>query len=169
MPVGDRRDSRTVADTCAGGGGEDNRRLARVRPYDKSVTASTHSSGRPAGRLLTLLVLAVLAGVLGMHGLAPGGVPAAQAAAGHEMVMVAADGVPRADGGCAHTDGGPGHLDHADGMCAAAGTASVYTPPALTGTVLRAPAAPSLTTAATGSPHDGRAPPDLSELQLLRI
>ncbi|MCP9994737.1 DUF6153 family protein [Streptomyces werraensis] len=35
--------------------------------------------------------------------------------------------------------------------------------------MLDAPATPSLTSAATGSPHDGRAPPDLSELQLLRI
>ncbi|MFD8252951.1 DUF6153 family protein [Streptomyces werraensis] len=133
------------------------------------MTASTRCSSRPAGRLLTLLVLAVLAGVLGMHGLAPGGVPAAQTAAGHKMVMASADGVPYADGGCAHTDGGSGHLDHADGTCAAAGTASAYTPPALTGTVLHAPATPFPTTAAIGSPHDGRAPPDLSELQLLRI
>ncbi|MER7742390.1 DUF6153 family protein [Streptomyces sp. NPDC096538] len=133
------------------------------------MTASTPCSSRPAGRLFVLLVLAVLAGVLGMHGLAPGGVPAAQTAAGHETVPAVADGVPHADGGCAHTDGGSGHLDHADGTCAAAGAASAYTPPALTGTVLRAPAAPSLTTAATGSPHDGRAPPDLSKLQRLRI
>ncbi len=138
-------------------------------PYYEFVTASTCSSSRPAGRLFVLLVLAVLAGVLGMHGLAPGGVPAAQAAAGHEMVMAAADGVPHADGGCAHTDGGSGHLDHADGTCSAAGTASAYTPPALTGTVLHAPALPSPVTAATGRPHDGRAPPDLFELQLLRI
>ncbi|MFI5571362.1 DUF6153 family protein [Streptomyces sp. NPDC051740] len=133
------------------------------------MTASTRSSSRPAGRLFVLLVLAVLAGVLGMHGLAPGGVPTAQTAAGHGMVMAAADGVPHADGGCAHTDGGSGHLDHADGTCAATGTASAYTPPALTGTVLHAPAALPPTMAATGSPHDGRAPPDLSELQLLRI
>ncbi|MGW4027460.1 DUF6153 family protein [Streptomyces sp. NPDC005009] len=133
------------------------------------MTASTRSSSRPAGRLLTLLVLAVLAGVLGMHALAPGGTVAPQTAAGHEMVRAAADGVPHADGGCTHTDGGSGHLDHADGTCAAVGTASAYTPPALTGTVLHAPATPSPTTATTGSPHDGRAPPDLSELQLLRI
>jgi hypothetical protein len=134
------------------------------------VTASTRCSSRPAGRLFVLLVLAVLAGVLGMHGLPPGGMPAAQTAAGHQMVMAAADGVPHADGGCAHTDGGSGHLDHADAMCAAAGTGSAYTPPALApGTVLHAPAATGPVTAATGAPHDGRAPPDLSELQLLRI
>lgn len=116
-----------------------------------------------------LLVLAVLAGVLGMHGLAPGGVPAAQTGTGHEMVMAAADTVPHADGGCAPSDSGSGHLDHADGTCAAAGTASAYTPPALAGAVLDVPAASSPAAAATGSPQVGRAPPDLSELQLLRI
>lgn len=116
-----------------------------------------------------LLVLAVLAGVLGMHGLAPGGVPAAQTGAGHEMVVAAADSVAHADGGCAPTDGGSDPLDHADGTCAAAGTGSAYTPPALAGAVLDVPAAASPAAAATGSARDGRAPPDLSELQLLRI
>ncbi|MGW9399277.1 DUF6153 family protein [Streptomyces sp. NPDC055642] len=129
----------------------------------------TLASGRPSGRPLALLVLAVLAGVLGMHGLAPGAVVAAQTGAGHEMLVAAADGVPHVDGGCAHTDGGSGHLDHADGTCAAAGTASAYTPPALAGSVLDAPAASSPIVAATGPAHDARAPPDLSELQLLRI
>ncbi|KAF3463853.1 hypothetical protein GL259_05750 [Streptomyces sp. Tu 3180] len=62
------------------------------------MTFSTRSSGRPAGLPLALLVLAVLAGVLGMHALAPGGVPAAQTTAGHERVTAAADGVPHADG-----------------------------------------------------------------------
>ncbi|MEV0300952.1 DUF6153 family protein [Streptomyces prasinus] len=133
------------------------------------MTGSTRSGSRPAGRLFVLLVLAVLAGVLGMHGLAPGGVPAAQPGAGHEMVMAAADGVPHADGGCAHTDGGSGPLDHADGTCAAAGTGSAYTPPALTSAVLDVPAASSPAAAATGPTRVGRAPPDLSELQLLRI
>ncbi|MFD6039470.1 DUF6153 family protein [Streptomyces griseoincarnatus] len=137
------------------------------------MTASSRSGSRPAGRLFVLLILAVLAGVLGMHGLAPGGMPAPhRTAAVHEMEpmeSVASDGVPHTDGECAHTDGLPVHLDHADGACAAAGTATAYTPPALTGTVLDAPATPSPTPAVTGSPHDGRAPPDLSELQLLRI
>ncbi len=128
----------------------------------------TLASGRPSGCPLALLVLAVLAGVLGMHGLAPGAV-VAQTGAGHEMVMAAADGVPHAVGGCAHTDGGSGHLDHADGTCAAAGTASAYTPPALAGTLLDTPAASAPMTAIVGSSHAGRAPPDLFQLQLLRI
>lgn len=113
--------------------------------------------------------MAVLTGVLGMHGLAPGVAPAVHTGAGHEMVVAAADGVPQAAGGCTHTDGGSGHLEHADGTCAAAGIGSAYTPPALTGAVLSMPAAPAPGAAFPGSPHDGRAPPDLSELQLLRI
>ncbi|MET9351763.1 DUF6153 family protein [Streptomyces sp. NPDC006617] len=133
------------------------------------MTRSTRSSSRPAGRLFVLLVPAVLAGVLGMHGLAPGAMPPGQAGTGHGMVMTAADGVPHVDEECTHTDGGSGHLDHADGTCAAAGTGSAYTPPALTGALLDAPAAPTPAGAFPRAPHDGRAPPDLSELQLLRI
>ncbi|MFE0910896.1 DUF6153 family protein [Streptomyces sp. NPDC058812] len=133
------------------------------------MTSSSRSSSRPGGRLFVLLVLAVLAGVLGMHGLAPGATPAVQAGAGHEMVVAAADGVPHAGGGCTHTDGGSNHLDHADGTCAAAGIGSAYTPPTLTGAPLNMPAAPAPAAASPGTPHDGRAPPDLSELQLLRI
>ncbi|MGC9379443.1 DUF6153 family protein [Streptomyces sp. MH13] len=133
------------------------------------MTRSTRASSRPAGRLFVLLVMAVLAGVLGMHGLAPGATPAAQKGADHAMVRDAADGVPHAGGGCTHTDGGSSHLDHADGTCAAAGTGSAYTPPALTGTLLDPPPAPAPAAGLSGSPHDGRAPPDLSELQLLRI
>ncbi|MER8225862.1 DUF6153 family protein [Streptomyces sp. NPDC094143] len=130
------------------------------------MTRSTRSDSRPAGRLF---VLAVLAGVLGMHGLAPGTAAAVQAGAGHEMVMAAADGVPHADGGCSHTDGGSGHLDHADATCAASGTGSAYTPPALASAVMDVPASSAVITAARGFVADGRAPPDLSELQLLRI
>lgn len=114
--------------------------------------------------------MAVLAGVLGMHGLAPGAVPTAQPDAGHAKVTAAAvDGVPHTDGGCAHTDGGQGHPAHADGTCAAAGVGSAYAPPALSGALLDA--SPDSVPAGVfpGTPHDGRAPPDLSELQLLRI
>lgn len=115
--------------------------------------------------------MAVLTGVLGMHGLVPQGAPAsARTSSGHAMVTAAAEGVPHASGGCSHTDGGSGHLGHADGTCAAAGVGSAYTPPALTGTTLpAAPPAPSPAAAQAGARHDGRAPPDLSELQLLRI
>ncbi|MFI8948979.1 DUF6153 family protein [Streptomyces sp. NPDC053750] len=133
------------------------------------MARSIRSSSRPGGRLLVLLALTVLAGVLGMHGLAPGGVPAPQSGVGHAMVTDPPDGVPHAGGGCAHTDGGSGHLDHADGTCAAAGIGSAYTPPALIGVLVDASATSAPTAAFLDRPHDGRAPPDLSELQLLRI
>ncbi|MFC8871144.1 DUF6153 family protein [Streptomyces sp. NPDC057148] len=147
------------------------------------MTRSTPSISRPAGRLLTLLVTAVLAGLLGMHGLAPG-VPTAHAGTGtssgahhtdavaaHTDAMAAhADGAATlADRACGHSDGGSGHVDHADGTCAAAGTASAYTPPPLSGATADAPDAASPAVTATGAPQDGRGPPDLSELQLLRI
>ncbi|MFF8034844.1 MULTISPECIES: DUF6153 family protein [unclassified Streptomyces] len=134
------------------------------------MTRSTRYGSRPAGRLFVLLVLAVLAGVLGMHGLAPGGAPAAHADAGHARVAAAADGVPHLTGGCAHPDGGSGHLDHADGTCAAAGTGSSYVPPAPADTAPDALASPAPATASAGAAsRAGRAPPDLAELQLLRI
>ncbi|GGX60584.1 hypothetical protein GCM10010358_13930 [Streptomyces minutiscleroticus] len=135
-------------------------------------TSSTGSS-RPAGRLLVLLVLTVLAGVLGMHALSPAGVPSAQPEPGHTMTAArtasASDAhTTYADRGCSHTDGGTDRLHHADATCAAAGVGAPYAPPALTGTV---PGAPSPSAAAARSPaaESGRAPPDLSELQLLRI
>nr|WP_202436899.1 DUF6153 family protein [Streptomyces sp. SID5910] len=108
--------------------------------------------------------MAVLAGVLGMHGLAPGGMPAAHPSGGHVMTAAA-----HAGGACAHTGGGASHLDHADGTCSAAGIGSAYAPPALTGALLDARPVPAPGAALSGASHDGRAPPDLSELQLLRI
>ncbi|WND36177.1 DUF6153 family protein [Streptomyces sp. BB1-1-1] len=132
------------------------------------MARSIRSSSRPAGRLFVLLVMAVLAGVLGMHGL-PEVTPTAQPRTGHEMAAASADRAPHAGGGCAHPEGGSSHLDHADATCAAAGTGSAYSPPALAGDVLDAPTASSPAAAALGSPRHGRAPPDLSELQLLRI
>ncbi|MFJ7135447.1 DUF6153 family protein [Streptomyces fungicidicus] len=133
------------------------------------MTRSSRSCSRPARRPLVLLVMAVLAGVLGMHGLAPGAVPAAHADAGHARTAAAPHGTPHANGACAHPDGGSGHLAHADATCAAAGTATTYTPPALAGALPDAPADSFPATAATRPDRDGRAPPDLSELQLLRI
>ncbi|AVH61051.1 MULTISPECIES: DUF6153 family protein [Streptomyces] len=133
------------------------------------MASSVPPHNRPAGRLLGLLVLAVLTGVLGMHALAPGGGLAMPAEAGHEMVMAQPDGVPHVGGGCSHTDGGADHPAHADGTCAASGTGSAYTPPALTGALQAEPGTSSLMVRAVASAQSGRAPPDLSELQLLRI
>ncbi|ALO08164.1 DUF6153 family protein [Streptomyces goshikiensis] len=133
------------------------------------MTGSTGSSRRPTGRLFVLLMLAVLTGLLGMHALGPGGAPAGRSDATHEMAMAQVADAPHLSSGCSHTDGGNDHLDHADGTCAAAGIGSAYAPPALTSALMDTPAA-CTPVAGTARPAEGcRAPPDLSELQLLRI
>jgi hypothetical protein len=128
------------------------------------VTTAITSRSRPVGRLLVLLVMAVLGGVLGMHGLVPAGVPDA-----HAMVMAhPADG-EQVSAGCSHTAGGSDHFDHADDACAAAGIGSPYAPPALSAAAVASPAVSVLAVGAHASAEGDRAPPDLSELQLLRI
>nr|WP_024127242.1 DUF6153 family protein [Streptomyces sp. F8]AHE39978.1 Putative membrane protein [Streptomyces sp. F8] len=133
------------------------------------MTFAAQPSRRPAGRLFALLVMAVLAGLLGMHALSPGGAPSARTQTGHDMVMAVAADAPHASAGCSHTDGGAGHLDHADASCAATGTNSPYAPPPLTAALPDGPLRPSVLAAGAASAESGRAPPDLSELQLLRI
>lgn len=154
-----------------------------VRPYDVGMTGSTRSSDRPAGRLFVLLVLAVLTGVLGMHALPPGAAPTPEHAMTTDMVRDMGMGVgmdmdaaqspakERASAVCSHNGGGSGHLAHADGTCAAAGIGSAYTPPVPAGALPDpdAPAAAGAVSAVPVSGVRGRPPPDLSELQLLRI
>ncbi|AXE25015.1 hypothetical protein C0216_17565 [Streptomyces globosus] len=132
---------------------------------------------RPAGRAFVLLVLLVLAGVLGMHALPPNPAAAgphtaaAQTAdrhGGHTPATVPAEPGP-ASADCSHSADGSHHLAHADATCAAAGTASAYAPPALTAALTGAGAPPPLSGAAADVGTAGRAPPDLAELQLLRI
>ncbi|WP_189533953.1 DUF6153 family protein [Streptomyces roseolilacinus] len=133
------------------------------------MTGGIPSRRRPAGRLLTLLVTAVLAGVLGMHGLGPDGAATPRPETGHGTAAAHSPGVPQASGPCSHTDGGSGHPAHADGTCAAAGTASAYAPPALPGALPGAPSPSAAVAEAMAAAGSGRAPPDLSELQILRI
>ncbi|MGV9989189.1 DUF6153 family protein [Streptomyces sp. NPDC003374] len=147
-------------------------------------SARSDSATSPARRTMWL-VLAVLAGVLGMHALSPAGMPAA----GRHTVTIPAESSSHpfarpssrpfvapghgTEADCRHApdpgDGGP-VMDHAGGTCAAGGTPAPYAPPPLTPTP--APRAEPGTTAG-GRPAagavDGRAPPDLAELQLLRI
>lgn len=129
-------------------------------------------SARPR-RGLALLALSVLAGLLAMHGLAPGGMSAGHAA------MSAPSGVHMAPAGSAHEashtcehatgDGAGGRMDHADATCAAAGISTPPVPPVLA----PLPGDPARATALPGWPATpaaaGRAPPDLAQLQLLRI
>lgn len=136
------------------------------------MTSAVQSpSRRPAGRGFVLLVLAVLAGVLAMHGLSPGPAPikAPTAVGGHGVAMIHEKAVHQVVGDCSHTDSGSGHADHADAMCAAASVGAPYVPPALTSALGVTPAVAALPGSNAGTPEIGRAPPDLAELQLLRI
>ncbi|GAA2229840.1 DUF6153 family protein [Streptomyces indiaensis] len=138
-------------------------------------------SRRPAGRGFVLLVLAVLAGVLAMHGFGPAPAPTAQGHQGHVRHAVPASaphGAPSShtavheavtDRACSHSAGGTEHLAHADGTCAAAGVASPYAPPQLAAALDAVSAPPVLPGSTGGGAWSGRAPPDLAELQLLRI
>ncbi|MDL5199269.1 DUF6153 family protein [Streptomyces sp. ALI-76-A] len=120
-----------------------------------------------------LLVAALLLGLLGMHGLGP--VPAIHDPAEHDRTVAAAHtGVALSTPDeCEHGEGGcSGHLAHADPACASAsvsGTPDVV-PVLQPDVVSRAGPAPDVRTSPGGSgPDGGRAPPSLSELQLLRI
>ncbi|WP_066945310.1 DUF6153 family protein [Streptomyces lushanensis] len=119
-------------------------------------------------RGLSLLVLAVVAGVLAMHGLAPVPMTATPAHGASPPAHV----MPAGARDCAHPDHeGGGHLDHADGTCAAAGTSTGPALSALTGSAPPSGAAEPVAPARrpVGPAPDDRAPPSLSELQLLRI
>ncbi|MGW5851266.1 DUF6153 family protein [Streptomyces sp. NPDC055254] len=151
------------------------------------ISAEQPRSRRPAGRGFALLVLVVLAGVLAMHGLGPRPVlgaaqPSATTAVEHGTARshdeAAAHGTARSHDGaaahgtggdCSHTAGGTGHVRHADGTCAATGTGAPYTPPALTAGLGAAPAPRAVPGGPAAADGAGRAPPDLAELQLLRI
>ncbi|MFE4251658.1 DUF6153 family protein [Streptomyces sp. NPDC056910] len=137
-------------------------------------------------RLLGLLVGAVLLGLLGMHGLGP--VPAGAHSEMQPAAAMGADGAAdagdRAGSGqravkasasdsCDHGGGGScdGHMAHADSVCASASVAGPpAVAPAMLPDVIACPARPDARTSSAGSgPDGGRAPPSLSELQLLRI
>jgi hypothetical protein len=119
-----------------------------------------------------LLVAAVLLGLLGMHGLGP--VPGIHGPSGHDRTAATAHTgvVMSVPGGCDHGAGGcSGHVSHADPTCASAavsGTPAVE--PVLQPDVMVSyrPSDERMSPVA-GGPDGGRAPPSLSELQLLRI
>ncbi|MDQ0956673.1 hypothetical protein QFZ66_000551 [Streptomyces sp. B4I13] len=121
----------------------------------------------PVRRWRALLVFGLLAGLLAMHALAPGGAVREHAGPGHmRAVAVGAHEHCAGDhGGC---DGG--HLHHADPTCAAAAVSGA---PTLAALVPDPVAVPVRTDAARSYaariPDEARAPPSLAELQLLRI
>ncbi|MEV7245851.1 DUF6153 family protein [Streptomyces sp. NPDC093248] len=113
-----------------------------------------------------LLVLAVLAGLLGMHALAPGGGaghPARAHAESRTVAVMAQDACP--DGHC-----GGDHLHHADPACASGAVEDGPQPPApVPGPVTSPAPAGACGSRAVTAPDGARAPPTLAELQLLRI
>ncbi|QUW85859.1 hypothetical protein SMIR_42470 (plasmid) [Streptomyces mirabilis] len=116
-----------------------------------------------------LLVLAVLVGLLGMHGLASASMAPAAAA---PMPAHAPAAVPADDCGCHDQAHGPagGHGHHADALCVAAGTSHGPALPVLTQVAVEPTAPHGVPQHQRGHAFDGgRAPPSLSELQLLRI
>ncbi|MEU1184077.1 DUF6153 family protein [Streptomyces sp. NPDC005820] len=122
-------------------------------------------------------VLGLLVGLLGMHGLAPGGAWSAHAeprpmASVGSVGSVEAVASAEAHDGCAGEEGhcGGGHAQHADSTCA---SAAVSGGPVLPGLAADpAPVAVGDETPcrhAVAAPDGARAPPSLAELQLLRI
>jgi hypothetical protein len=131
-----------------------------------------------------LLVLAVLTGVVAMHGLGPVLTVAHQRTMAHSPVAA-----PHPEPSCAthaHAEptgpadadrterdpehgGSGGHIEHADDTCAASGIAVAPMAPALARTVTAV--APAASPPAAGGPRHphGPGPPSLSTLQLLRI
>ncbi|MER6254190.1 DUF6153 family protein [Streptomyces sp. NPDC001584] len=134
-------------------------------------------------RSYLLLVLAVLVGLVAMHGLGPGAVAASAAAPGcaADHGTAVAHGMPvggehamRHDpaerAGEPAGDGSGGHTQHADATCAATGTAGAPVLPAPAAAPGGVAAVPVLGAGiGMSGAVGGRAPPSLSELQLLRI
>ncbi|MDI9885004.1 DUF6153 family protein [Streptomyces sp. HNM0645] len=117
-------------------------------------------------RLHGLLVLTVLLGLLGMHAMGP--VSAiAQPSGSNQPAAVTLDATGHCDHDCS---GHEGHGDHADPTCASAAVGASVSLPALQPTAI-CPAEPTagIATTHTFAADRGRAPPSLSELQLLRI
>ncbi|MEW1775247.1 DUF6153 family protein [Streptomyces sp. NPDC086777] len=124
----------------------------------------------PHRRRGALLVLGLLAGLFGMHALAPGGLMAM--GGGHErtaprpaVVITAYDGCSGDDGHC-----GGDRAHHADATCASGAVSGGPALPAPVPDPVPVPTAACLVTVRpAGAPAGARAPPDLAELQLLRI
>ncbi|MFJ6479866.1 MULTISPECIES: DUF6153 family protein [unclassified Streptomyces] len=126
---------------------------------------------QPVLRVSTLLVLAVIVGLLGMHALGAAALPSASATEhpSHHVATAPADRYPDDD-----RDTGR-HVIHTDQMCASTalpgspGIAAADTEPVTIRAHGSADAPVPLPIAVAYEPAGGRAPPSLAELQLLRI
>lgn len=130
-----------------------------------------HAPRPPQRRHRALLVLALLAGLLGMHALAPGGGMAHAGHGGHPraahgaVAVSAPDDCPDPAGHC-----GGHRLHHADPSCASGALdGGPQLPVPAPGPVADVAPAPCPRPGPATAPDGARAPPDLAELQLLRI
>ena len=131
-----------------------------------TVRAQQRSAPPHPVRWRAFLVLALLAGLFGMHALAPGGAVETHSAPPPHMTMVSVghDHCP-GDGSC-----GGGQVHHADQTCASGAVSGGPSLPALVADPRAVPARADTSCPYAGTAPDGaRAPPDLAELQLLRI
>ncbi|MFJ8104971.1 DUF6153 family protein [Streptomyces sp. NPDC096132] len=113
-------------------------------------------------------VLGLLVGLLGMHGLAPGGVASAHAETRPMVAVASAEAHDGCSGGEGHCGGG--HVRHADATCASAAVSGGPVLPALVADPAPVPVPDDTVCPYAGAAPDGaRAPPSLAELQLLRI
>ncbi|QFR02511.1 hypothetical protein F9278_12740 [Streptomyces phaeolivaceus] len=109
-------------------------------------------------------MLGLLAGLFGMHALAPGGAVGEHAEPRHR-VTVTADAHEGCPGDC-----GTDHAQHADPTCVSSAVKDGPTLPGLVPDPVAVPVTADAVCAHAVAPPDGaRAPPSLAELQLLRI
>ncbi|MEU2624355.1 DUF6153 family protein [Streptomyces sp. NPDC007157] len=139
-----------------------------MRPTEQPTPPPPHRRWR------AVLVLGLLAGLLAMHALAPGGAMGSGGHRGHERVspMTAMTAMVTEYDGCSGDDGhcGGNHARHADATCASGAVSGGPALPALVPDPVPVPAAALSAGSRPATPPDGaRAPPDLAELQLLRI
>jgi hypothetical protein len=131
-----------------------------------SMIGSEQHLSRPSvqpGR--ALLMLGLLVGLLGMHALAPGGISPHRESPSHRAAAVAVQ-----DGCADDGHGGGSHIHHADATCASGAVSTgVDLPPLVADARAVVTRDGTLCSYASLTPAGARAPPSLSELQLLRI
>ncbi|MFF0158587.1 DUF6153 family protein [Streptomyces sp. NPDC005263] len=124
-----------------------------------------HLAPPPVRPWRALLMLGLLAGLLAMHAMAPGGMGHERAADTQRMTSVSVSAHGECSGGC-----GGGHVQHADPTCAAAAVRGAPVLPAPLPDPVAVPERGDTVCAYTPkAPDSARAPPSLAELQLLRI
>jgi hypothetical protein len=136
--------------------------------YDEHVNSPGQRASRPAVRRgHVLCVLGLLVGLLGMHGLAPGGGLPRQSHGqqAHALRIHPPQAQVMSSGHCGH-----GHVQHADATCASGAVGGGPVVPLLVPDPAPVGAGESAVRAYAVVDTDGaRAPPSLAELQLLRI